>query len=168
MITASPAFLSEIYVDRGRELGEFPSRSSEAATILESDFEKLGEILLERIVAAAEDGSLSNAPHFYNIIRVWKYLDSWVAPKNWLEAGIGHCVEFMLKSIRPMVSYSIGTKNREYSWQGILDEQIYDAELLVSAGTRFLETSSLSTDERNLLTEVVRGALKVRDQAVTK
>jgi len=166
--TASPAFLSEIYVDRGRELGEFQSSTSETITISEADFERLGQVLLPKIVAAAADGSLSKAPYFFNIIRAWNHLDSNIAPTEWLNVGISSSAEFLLKVIRSMVSYSVGAKNRKYSWEGNPDAKIYDMEAIISAGNRYLQSAPLTPDERNLLTEVLRGAQKARDQAASK
>lgn len=154
---ASPAFAADIYVDRGRELGVFRSDSGERPVVSREHFEKLGAILITKIQASAHDGTLEAAPFYFDVTRAWAHIAGAEAPKAWLAAGISESAEFMAKAGRGLVSYSLGTKERRYTMRDAPDPQFYDLSLLVEAGKKHLK-SDLSKDQRNLLTEIVRGS----------
>ena len=140
----SPAFLSDVYVDRGRELGIFRSDSSERPLIRQENFEKLSKILIEKIRKGAADGTLEKAPFFFDIFRAWAYLDGPVAVKAWIAKGAEESAAFMAKVGRGMVGYSVGTRGREYSMNE-KPADIYDLQMLINVGTRHLERSDLNS-----------------------
>lgn len=155
---ASPAFMAEIFVSRGRELRVFRSDSSEQPTISQESFAQLGEILLAKIEAAAADGTLASAPYYFDIVRSWAHLAGPEAAKAWLAAGMLESAVFMAKAGRGLVSYSIGTAERRYTMRDRPEPEFYDLPTLVEAGKRHLASADLNRDQRKLITEIVRGS----------
>lgn len=153
----SPAFLSDVYVDRGRELGIFKSDSSERPLITPNDFKEIGKILIVKIRTAVMAGRLAEAPFFFDIIRSWAYLDDPEAVKAWIALGVKESAEFMAKVGRGMVAYSTSASGREYSMNE-KPADIYDLPTFMQAGTRHLERTDLTQDQRNLITVIVRGS----------
>ncbi|MGO4450459.1 P-loop NTPase fold protein [Phyllobacterium sp. TAF24] len=156
----SVAMLSEVYVDRGRELGTFPSSSSERPLIDLESFGALGRILLSKILASVSDGSLGNAPFFFDIVRAWSHLGNPEEVKGWLSAGMLQSADFMVKVGQGLVSYSVGTHYRRYTMRDTPDVQLYNLEVLVEAGTKHL-SATLTDDQRNLLSEIVRRVTQI-------
>jgi energy-coupling factor transporter ATP-binding protein EcfA2 len=167
----SPAFLSDVYVDRGRELGVFKSNTSSQPLISEDDFRKLGVDLLQKIRAAVDDETLKNAPFYFDIERSWAHLDSPVIVKSWLSLGMMESAEFLFKAGRGLVSYSVGTTGRYYTMRDKPEPEIYDLQVLIDAGNKHLQQPNLTQDQRSLINEIVRGAgqlLKGRSSEGTK
>ncbi|WP_287184340.1 P-loop NTPase fold protein [Mesorhizobium sp.] len=158
----SPAIMADVYIERGRELGIFRSDSSEGPTIASGDFERLGQILIAKIEAAAADGTLAEAPFYFDIIRAWGHLKGPEEPKAWLAAGMIESAEFMAKAGRGLVSYSVGTAERRYTMRDRPEPEFYDLQTLVDAGRKHLSETELTRDQRNLLTEIVRGSLQLQ------
>ncbi|MDD9995986.1 MAG: P-loop NTPase fold protein, partial [Dehalococcoidia bacterium] len=84
----SAAFLADVYVSRGEEFGIFGDPPREEACISKKDFEALGQVLLNRINSSYEDGTLSDAPFYFNIVRCWVHLSDRETVKSWLTEGI--------------------------------------------------------------------------------
>jgi hypothetical protein len=167
----SPAFLANIFVERGRELGIFQSISSELPVISTDDFHKLGEILLAKTQQAVQYGTLNEAPFYFDIIRSWGHLAGPEVVKAWLTAGIRDSAEFMAKAGLGLVRYSIGTSERIYTMGDTQELQFFDLQTLIEAGKKHLECTDLTRDQRNLLTEIVRGSerlLQGRSSEATK
>jgi predicted KAP-like P-loop ATPase len=154
----SPGFLSDIYVDRGRELGAFHSDSSERPLISEEDFKKLGQVLIDKIQTAADDGTLKEASFFFDIVRSWAQIDNPKPVQAWLSAGINESAEFMTKVGQGLVGRSVSTGHRRYTMRENPAPELYDLQLLLDAGTKHLQRDDLTDDQGNLLTEIVRGS----------
>jgi hypothetical protein len=160
---ASPAFLAAIYLDRGRELGIFPSSSKKPPAIKSEAFERLGQILAPKIDSAVADGTLANAPVYFHIIPAWAHLRGSEQVKSWLAAGIKDSAEFMVKAGMGLVSYTLGAE-RHYTMEGLPDRDFYDLSTLVDAGKKHLAEAALTQDQRNLLTEIVRSAEQLQER----
>ncbi len=154
----STAFLAEVFVDRGRELGIFRAESSERPTITSETFAALGQILLEKIHKAREDATIDSAPYYFNTVRAWSNVAGSKEPRAWLSQGIEDSPDFMAKVAKGLVSYSLGTPERQYTMREPPDLDIYDLDVLVRAGKRHLAKDGLSNDQRKIIAEVVRGA----------
>lgn len=157
---AAPSVLADVYVDRGRELDVFErsGRTSDGPRITPEVFARLGEILLSRITEAAGDGTLVDAPAYYDIIRAWAHLVGNQAPRAWVEANMTTSAQFLIRLGRGMVSYSIGGRRKSYQMRDLPDSNIIDLNLLRNAATQHLSEATLSEDERDLLNELVRGS----------
>ena len=156
--TDSPGFLADVYVSRGGEFDVFRRDSINPPPITEQAFERLGQILLEKIEQAGGDGTLSAAPFYFDIVRSWGHLSSPNAPKAWLEEGIAHSEEFMAKACLGLVAYTSGTEGRNYKMAERPDSKVYDVEAFLAAGEEHLKSDSLTKEQRRLITAVVRGA----------
>jgi predicted KAP-like P-loop ATPase len=154
----SVAFMAEEFVERGRELGVFRADSSERAAISQEAFDKLGQILLAKIKKGETDGTLANAPFFFNIVRAWSHVAGPNAPRNWLTDGIKKDADFMARASRGLVSYSLGGAERHYNMRDMPDINLYDLKALVEAGEKHLEKDDLPAEQRKIIIEVVRGA----------
>lgn len=157
---SSVAFMADVYVDRGRETGVFHSGSSERPVIGQEDFEKLGQVLIEKIQASANDGTLAEAPFYFDIVRAWAHIAGPIAAKTWLANGMLDSAGFMAKVGVGLVSHSVGTKERRYTMRSAPEPELYDLTVLIEAGKKHLG-GDLTNDQRNLLTEILRGSERV-------
>lgn len=154
----SPAFLADIYVSRGRELGVFDRTSKERPCIVMQDFEALGKILISKIENALRHGTLADAPFYFDIVRSWAHLSDPNEAKAWLETGITDSGEFMAKLCIGLVAYTTSTERRRYEMHERPDPNFYDLDLLRLAGRQHLERGQLTEDEVGLITAVVSGS----------
>jgi hypothetical protein len=154
----SPAFLADVYVERGRELGVFKSVSIEGPVIREDDFKKLGEILLGKIKAAVNnDVTLKGAPFFFDIARSWAHLENTEIVKEWLASGMRESPEFLAKVGLGLVRRTLGTVKRRYELTELPAPKFYELSVLIEAGEKHLQRTDLTRDQRNLIAEIVRG-----------
>ena len=155
----SPCFSADIFVDRARELGLIATGSRSSPLISRAALAALGAILLPQIEKTAVDGTLSNAPFFWDIARAWKFLGDAAKAKAWI-AGTESSAEFLAKVTLGMVSYSISSRERSYSMGERPDETLYDLRVLRDACQKHLAGSELNNDERNRI-QVVAGGERV-------
>jgi Cdc6-like AAA superfamily ATPase len=155
--------LAEIYVDRGRELGVFPNDSPSRPVISKESFDQLGAILLSKILAAANDGSLKAAPFYWDLVRSWKHLGDAAAAKSWLRKGIEESGHFTAKVAKGMVTQSASSAGIRYSYRENPGEDLYEADVVYDNAKRHLaEENNLSNDERSLLEAIVTGIERIR------
>jgi len=154
----SPAFLANIYVERGLELGVFPSVSPKVPLISRDDFTKLGEILLGKIHDAVADKILKNAPYYHNIIWSWGQLENSETVKAWLDAGMTESAEFMAKVSRGLLARQQGTNGHQYMMSNSPSSEFYDLQMLVEVGNKHLRSTDLTDEQRNRITAIVQGA----------
>ena len=157
----SPAFLADVYVSRGEELGIFGDPPREEACISKEDFDTLGQILMEKISISYEDGTLSDAPFYFNIVRCWVHLSDGEAAKAWLTQGIVESGEFMAKVGSGLLAYSIDENGRHYSMESQPDPTLYQLDVLVDAGEKHCSDSKLTENERQRVSAVVVGAKRL-------
>jgi len=154
--SGSPVFDAGIFVDRARELGVIGSETSSSPSIMVEDLKVIGEKLLPRIEQAAEDGTLSSAPFFWDIALSWKYLGDAGKAKAWISAGMEGSAEFLAKVTMGMVSYSLSGSERTYSMSERPDEDLYDLSTLLAACKKHLAGPDLNQDQRNRVIAVER------------
>lgn len=150
--------MADVYVDRGRELGIFPTDASVPPAITDDELKLLGNPLLEKIEAGEADGTLAEAPIYYDIVRAWGHLGGSEPCKAWLTRGMMESAEFMAKAARGLVSYSIGTEERRYTMKSLTSPELYDPQVLLTAGRKHLADDEMTPDQRNLLKAIVKGA----------
>lgn len=161
--STSPLVLAEIYVDRSREFGVFPGDSPDRLVISKEDFDRLGAILLPKILAAAEDGSLKEAPYYWNVARSWNHLGDAAAVRNWLKKGIEDSASFAAKVAKGLVSQSASSAGIRYTFRKNVDEDLYETDMVYDNAKRHLaEAKNLSDDERSLLEAIVTGMERIR------
>ena len=155
--------LADIYIDRGRELGVFPSDGPGRPVISMADFEKLGAILMPKIQAAADDGSLVSVPFYWDIARSWKHLGDAAAAKDWLRKGMEADGRFTAKVVKGMITQSSSGDGIRYTYRRDPDEELYDLEAVYENAMRHLkDAKDLTTDERSLLKALVDGVERIR------
>lgn len=159
----SPFVLAGLYVERGRELGIFPTDGPGRRVVSKGDFEKLGAVLMPKIQAAADDSSLLNAPFFWDIARSWAYLGDPKAAKEWLRKGIEADVSFTAKVINGMVNQSSSGRGIRYIYRKAPDDNLYDIDAIYKNAKRYLsDLGELTGDERALLNALVDGVDRIR------
>jgi KAP family P-loop domain len=164
----SPAFCAEAFVDRARELGKIPDQSRRSPTVTESDLQQLGAAVLAKIERAVADGTLSNAPFYFSIVRAWSYMGKTADAKAWLAAGMMGDAKFLAKTTMGLVSYSLGTGERSYTLRERPDETLYDLQILKEATDRHANSSELGNDERNRLRSVGEGVDRILQHDAAK
>ncbi|RVJ42382.1 P-loop NTPase fold protein [Sinorhizobium medicae] len=159
----SPFVLADNYVDRGRELGVFPNDSPGRPVISKEHFQQLGAILLPKIIAAVDDGSLKEAPFYWDIARSWRHLGDAAATKAWLRKGIEEGGQFTAKLAKGMVTQSASSIGIRYTYRGDMGEDLYETDVVYDNAKRHLvEAQDLSVDQRSLLEAIVTGVELMR------
>lgn len=156
----STAFLADVYVWRGEELGIFQNTSRDSPCISPEDFQSLGTVIIEKINEGYEDGTLASAPYYFNILKSWIQLSNGVQAKSWLNDGISLDGKFMAKACIGILAYRVGNNGRHYSMREQPDPALYELENLIVAGGKHLEKSNLTEDERRRITATVDGVKK--------
>lgn len=154
----SVTFHADVYVSCGQTIGVFESDSRQTELILRKDFDALGERLLPEIVEAAKDGTLVDAPYYFDIVEAWAHVGDISDAKAWISQGMADSAEFMRKIGRGLLAHSVGTRLRSYTMRTVPDPKLYDLEQMVSFGRRHLANETLSDEQRSVISEMVRGA----------
>jgi energy-coupling factor transporter ATP-binding protein EcfA2 len=155
--------LADIYVDRGRELGVFPSDGGSRPVISKDDFDRIGAILMFKIQAAVDDGSLVDAPFYWDVARSWKHLGDPASARAWLRQGMEADGKFTAKVIKGMVTQSSSGDNIRYTYREDPDEELYDIDATYEVAKRHLDREKdLTSDERSLLKALVNGVDRIR------
>ncbi|BCP52788.1 NTPase [Kaistia sp. 32K] len=156
--SGSPFVLADLFVDRARELGVFPSDDPGRAVISQKDFERLGVILMPKIKAAADDGSLGDLPFYWKAVLSWNHLGDPAALQEWLRKGIEADGRFTAKVVRGLVSQSSSGDGIHYIYRRDADQYVYDRDVIYNNAKRHLsESNELTDDERALLRALVDG-----------
>jgi hypothetical protein len=163
----SPAFSAAVFADRARELGVMPSGSPPPPLITRSDLDVLGTKLLSLIERAANDGTLTNAPFYWDIARSWKLIGGGAAAKAWISAGMQRSAEFLVKVVKGFVSFSVSSSQREYALSEKPDEDLYDLNVLLNACKNHLNGRDLDGDDRRMIEVVARAVEQMLAQQQT-
>ncbi|MFI5409829.1 P-loop NTPase fold protein [Kaistia sp. UC242_56] len=161
--SASPFVLSDVYVERGRELGIFATDGPEPTVISSGDFDKLGVILMPKLKAAADDSSLGRAPYFGRIALAWKHLGELTGLKEWLKAGIVADGSFAAKVVKGVVAQTSSGDGIHYKFRDDYDGSLYDLDIIYDNAKRHLgRHGELTDDERAILKALVDGVDRMR------
>jgi hypothetical protein len=130
----------------------------------------LGKKLRLLIESAADNGTLQNAPFYWDIMTAWKYLGGAQKAKAWMSAGVTESAGFLAKATSGLVGYSISTPRRIYSMRERPDGDLYDLPVLLKACEKHLDGQELNEDQRNrvavvaqALERMIKGALQASD-----
>ncbi|WP_164753780.1 MULTISPECIES: P-loop NTPase fold protein [unclassified Mesorhizobium] len=157
----SAAFCATVFVDMGRSIGVFRAESGDAPLIEKDAFDKLGPILLSKILTAAAEGRLLSAPYYFDIARAWAYLATPAEPKAWLASGMQDNAEFMVKVGDGLTAHSVGAPVRTYSMRNHPEPELYDLEVLIEAGKKHLKNGKLDSGQRRMLEAIVNGSQRI-------
>lgn len=157
-LTRSVTFRADIYVSCGQTIGVFESDSRQTELIPVKDFDALGARLLPDIVDAEKNGTLVDAPYYFDIVEAWAHLGDVSEVRVWISRGMADSAEFMRKVGRGLLAHSVGTRVRSYTMRTVPDPRFYDLEQIVSFGRRHLANQALSDEQRSVISEMVRGA----------
>jgi predicted KAP-like P-loop ATPase len=158
----SIGFCADVFVERARELGKIPGQARNMPTVTEEDLQALGEELLVKIKQAAADGTLENAPFYFDIVRAWSYMGKPEEAKEWLSEGMTRSPKFLAKVGVGLVSYTLG-KERFYTLHSRPGDP-YDIEVIREAAAKYGESEALTKDERNLIAAVADGIDHIVEQ----
>ena len=161
--SASPVINADVFVHRARELGVVPGSSGERPLVTASSLAALGKILLPQLERAAADGTLANAPYYWEIVGAWKYLGGAAAVKGWIDANMAANADFLSKLTMGLVGHSLGTVERVYSMHELPDPDLYDLNAMLAASKKHLAGRDLSKDARNrieVVSEAIEGHLR--------
>jgi hypothetical protein len=166
--STSPAFTAAMFSDRARELGLMKTNSRPPPLITRAGLDALGPTLLRLIESAAENGSLANAPFYWDIARSWNLLGAAGKAKGWLSTGMEGSAAFLAKVTLGFVMYSPTTSGREYSMSELPDKDLYDLNVVLAACTKHLGGQDLDEDQRKRISVVAQAIEQtLADQANT-
>lgn len=157
----SPAFESDVFVARARELGVIKPGSQSPPLVSMETFKTLGTKLLSEIEKAAENGMLENAPFFWSIIPAWKYLGGSEKPKAWIQAGINRNARFLAKIADGLVGETASTSGRGYTMDARPDEDLYDLTALLAASQKHLTDPELTREDIEKIRVMVQAIEKM-------
>ena len=113
---------------------------------------------MTRIRRAMHNGSLDQAPYYYNIARAWGHLTTPDEPKARLMQGVVESEEFTAKTCHGLVGIVPGRDgNRRFQMMDRPDPAFYDVETLCAAGRAHLRSESITDDMRHRIAAVVSG-----------
>lgn len=161
----SPAFLADVYVNLGRDLGIFPSASSQTPLITKDDFRDLGKLLLPKIEAHEVNGTLADAPHYFDIVRAWGHLGPHSRPKDWLTSGLNSSAVFTARAADGLASKTISPKPSAYHFTERPNGSFYDLPSLVDAAEKYKDNPELTLDQAALLREIARGGWEMLNKS---
>ena len=142
-----------------------PSQSASSPVIGSDDLKILGDKLLPIIEQAAADGTLGNAPYYYDILRAWRYLGGTAEAKAWLASGMEASADFLATATKSLTSYTTSSDgSRFYEVHARPDEALYDLSLLLAACQKHLAGDVLNGDQRKRASAVAK-AVEIMLQA---
>lgn len=154
--TDSVAFAADFWVDRGRELGVFKTEGGRReGPFSQASFDALGPSLKALIERKANDGSLSAAPQFFDILRSWAHLDGNPdRARAWLAENVRTDARVLANAALGLLSYSTSDSGeRHYNFSRHVStfhdpsENYYDKDALLDASIKWEAEKSLSADE---------------------
>jgi len=158
----SAVFCAEIYVDRGRELGVFGGGRSKPPVIREPTFKVLGKMLYPKILRAARNGTLREAPHFWNVMRAWQQLGDPKAARRWLNRQMLSSFDVTCRVAQGLVGVSHSPRGTSYVFTETPDANVYDLDNIWTAASQHLSGDAVDNDQRNLLLAVIQGIEEYR------
>jgi hypothetical protein len=108
------AALAEVYVDRGRELGVFPTDVHRHDALIDREhFDRIGPRLAQ-LIAASADGAMLDAPRYWNILRVWRHFGDPQAARDWIRDAVENSASRFAKVALGHLAYSVGSRGNGY------------------------------------------------------
>ena len=153
----SAAYLSQVYVDTGRDLGLIEPKSGDETPITPAAFDALGTILRAKISDEALNGRLNKHTFYSGLILAWARLESTEVVHDWLAKEMMNDGTFLAAVGRGLLSETLGTQERHFTLGDGIDRKIFDLETIVRSGKRHLSDPELNSTERLVIQELVRG-----------
>jgi hypothetical protein len=116
---------------------------------------------LQLIKDAATNGTLADAPFYFDITRSWEYLEDAGRPREWLSKGMEESAQFLAKVGRGLVHYSTSTAGRAYTMRDTPEECLYNLEAILAAAEKHLAGDELNGDQRKLVAAVEQGTRSI-------
>lgn len=171
--TQSVAFAADFWVDRGRELGVFNDEGSSAqdSPLSRDSFDALREPLKALIERKCDDGTLSQAPQYFDILRAWVELDGTASrARAWLSDSVLSDPHFLAKATFGLLSYSTGDDGkRRYGFSRSAKDlsdpsrAFYDMAVLLEAATKWTGNPQLDDDEAARIEALRSGLVRFTD-----
>jgi hypothetical protein len=143
----STALCATVLVGQLRELGEIPGGSGGRSALTAAVAKSLGNTVLSKI-RADEDGSLSNYPRLWDVMRLWKYMGGATDAKAWLTKNMSDHAQVLSSITESFVSYVVGSEPRYYSMAEPPDPELYDLSALLEATKKHMQGDQLTEDAR--------------------
>lgn len=150
-------FLSDFFVERGRERGVFGSSKNSDAALSDEVFKQIGKILLKKIQQQADQETLYDAPYYYDIIRVWAYLESSNRPRAWLRSAIRKSAECYRRATIGLLAYTIGENYKKYEFRESEQLSLFDEDELYQLGFAYMNSTILTPEQKSIIEAVVDG-----------
>lgn len=124
--------------------------------------------LLSLIERLAKDGTLANAPFYWDIVRSWKLIGDGERAKAWVSAGMESSANFLVKALKGFVQYTVSSSPRDYSLSERPDEDLYDLNVMLKACKKHLEGQELDADGRNMVSAVTEALEQMLSRPVSE
>lgn len=158
---ATAAGAADLLVDRGRELGVIPTSGHPGAPLIDrATYDRLGPGVLDLIVAAANDGSLAQAPRYWDVLRIWKQFGNADDARAWVRDTAAASGQALAKIALGLLAWSVGTRGRGYFLNSRPPEDDFSLPELRDLCVRHSADPGLTDEDRSRLAALQRGLEK--------
>lgn len=158
----SPIAAADFYVDRGRELGVFPTEQPPTRVLIDAQaFDRLGPPLLARIEAAVAANTLADAPHYWDIIRSWKHLADPNVARDWIRGTVDSSARAFAKVASGFLTYSVSADGESVFLRQRPNEEDFTLEEMKVLCDRYISDPTLSATDRGRIAALQDGVARM-------
>ena len=155
--------LAAIYVDVGRSIGAIPSHGADHRHYIPAErFAGLGAKLGPKILAAAEAGTLTSLPHYYEVGRAWAHIFGAEGPREWLAREATRSEHTLAKLSRGLLGMSYDGEKVRFSLLSGIEKELYDLDAIRVGCDLFADSSHVNETERDRIAALREGLQKMR------
>ncbi|MEP7349261.1 MAG: P-loop NTPase fold protein [Sphingorhabdus sp.] len=163
--STSIAASASIVADRARELGVLPSGGGSSEQLIPlSRLEVIAKDLVDRFISNAGTAELDEAAFYYDIARLWAKFGDPLAAREWLSNVSRSSPNRLARIAKGLLTYSRSSVGRSYGLREQPDQTLYDIDVLYEAAESFLDSQSLSEDEKAQIIALKRGIDEMRQR----
>lgn len=147
----SASVAASLYVWRAREVGVLPAEGAKTgAVISDATLVLLGERALALILKEAADGTLINAPFYWDIVETWRHLAELSPAREWLMSAVEIDPHALAKVARGILATSVSDDRQTiFFFRGFSsDRPFYDVPRLLAACETFAGNADFDQEEQ--------------------
>ncbi len=158
---ATAAGAADLLIDRGRELGVIQTAVRSGVSIIDKEtYDRLGPEVLKLILKEAADGTLIQAPWYWDVIRVWKQFGDPDDARAWLRGAADASGLALSKIALGILAWSVGTNGRGYFLDSRPPEDDFSLQELLDLCAKHEGDATLTDEDKARIGALRRGLEK--------
>lgn len=154
----TPSAAADVLVDRGREFRVFPTGGTPGRPLIAREaLDELGTDVLNIILRAKTEGTLADAPRYWDILRVWKHYGDAGEARDWIRAAVSERAINLSKFALGLLVWSVGTGGRGYFLQSGPTEDDFSLQELLALCIKHHSDPALSGEDVERITALRQG-----------